>query len=211
MYTGATGSNLARPTSSGEDRSSATAACSSGFPVLATANLRLRAFELSDISQLKAIANEHHVADTTIDVPHPFTAAYARQWVESHAGLWERRRSVHWAVSLLADDRLVGYTGLEHIDLLNRQAELSFWIGRGMECRGYATEAAQAALAFAFSTLEMNRVGAFHLARDIVAARILSKIGMQQEGLLRQRVCKWDQFEDVCVSGMLKSEWLASL
>lgn len=117
----------------------------------------------------------------------------------------------HWAVSLLADDRLVGYTGLEHIDLLNRQADLSFWISSEMERRGYATEAAQAALAFAFATLEMNRVVAMHLAGNLLAGRLLKKVGMQQEGQLRQHLCKWGQFEDVIVCGIFRSDWLESL
>ena len=193
------------------DDTSARATSSSGYPVVATAHLRLRAFEPADISRLVAIASGRHVADSTMDVPHPFTTRFAQPWVESHAAAWHARHSLRWAVSVLANDQLVGYTGLHNIEIGNRQAELSFWISSRMERRGYATEAAQAALAFAFATLEMNRVVAMHLARNLLAGRTLKQVGMQQEGLLRQRLCKWDQFEDVIVCGILRSDWLESL
>lgn len=196
-------------------RGSEVAQISSGLsvelPVIATARVRLRAFQLSDISQLMAIANEHHVADSALDIDYPFTITDARRWVQSHVAAWNVRHSLHWAISALVDNTLIGYTGLHHIDQDNRQAQLSFWIGCGAERRGYATEAVQAALAFAFATLEMNRVCAFRLGRDLFASRILTEVGLRDEGLLRQRVFKWDHFEDVVVAGILRSDWLAAL
>ena len=193
------------------DDTLARATSPSGYPVVAPAHLRLRSFEPADISRRVAIASGRHVADSTMDVPHPFAARFTQPWVESHAAAWHARHSLHWAVSVLADDQLVGYTGLHNIEIGNRPAQLSFWISSGMERRGYATEAAQAALAVAFATLEMNRVVAMHLARNLLAGRTLKQVGMQQEGLLRQRVGKWDQFEDVIICGILRSDWLESL
>ncbi len=59
--------------------------------------------------------------------------------------------------------------------------------------------------------LEMNRVVAMHLARNLLAGRTLKQVGMQREGRLRQRLGKWDQFEDVIVCGILRSDRLESL
>jgi len=36
---------------------------------------------------------------------------------------------------------------------------------------------------------------------------VLAKIGMQQEGLHRQAIRKWDVFEDVVVYAMLREDW----
>jgi ribosomal-protein-alanine N-acetyltransferase len=118
---------------------------------------------------------------------------------------------VHWAVSVLADNRFVGYTCLHNIDLEERQAELTFWIGSGTERGRHAAEAAQAALAFAFATLQLDRVCAFHLTRNVLATRILSRIGMKQEGPLDHRGYGSDQNENVIVRAIQKSEWLKTL
>ena len=180
-------------------------------PVIATLHLRLRSFVLADIPALVAIANEHGIADSVIDVPYPFTAQYARRWIGTQLADWRAHRAVHWAVSRLTDDRLIGYAGLGRLDAVNHQAALSVWIGRGPERRGHATEAAQAAMALAFTSLRVHRVYALQIAHDAFTARVLAGIGMRQEGTLRQRACKWDQFEDVLIWAETRSEWLQSL
>jgi len=211
MHRSASDSNSPRATSYEVARSSSRAIREPRYPVIATENLRLRAFGLADISPLVAIANEHHVADTALDFPCPFTAKYAQQWIRSHPAAWDVRDSVHWAVSVLADDRFVGYTCLHNIDREERQAELTFWMGPGTERARNAAEAAQAALAFAFTKLQIDRVCAFHLTRNLLATRVLSGIGMRQEGPLDQRVYGSDQSENVIVRAISRSAWLDSL
>lgn len=210
MHRAVNGFTLARPTVY-ISHSASPVARSSGYPTIATENLRLRAFGLADISALVATANGHHVADTALDLPSPFTAKSAQQWINSHPAAWDAGDSVHWAVSVLTDDRFVGYICLQNIDLEERQGELTFWIGPGMERVRHATEATQAALAFAFTTLQLERVRAFHLARNLLAARVLSRIGVQQQAPLDQWVYGSDWYQDVIVREISKSDWLDSL
>jgi [ribosomal protein S5]-alanine N-acetyltransferase len=180
-------------------------------PVIATSHLRLRSFEPSDISRLVTIANQHDVTDTTIELPRPFTAEHARQWIEFHPASWAACQALHWAVSLLSDGRLVGYVGLHDIDLQDRQAEIDLRMASCSNRASLAMEAGQAALAFAFTTLQMNHVCAFHLARNSFAAHALTDIGMQQQTYLRQRTNKRDSLEEVVVRGLSRSDWLKSL
>ena len=209
--TGAICLHSARPTTSEVGRPPLQGESASNYPVIATARLRLRRLELSDISPLVTLARDRHVADATIDVLSSLTAQDAQRWIESHLAAWEARRSVHWALSLLSDDRLVGYTGLHNIDLGHRQAEISFLISREMVRRGYATEATQAALAFAFITLEMNRVCAFHLARNRLATRILAKMGMRPGRALAAVGLQKGSFRDVIISGLSRFDWLQAV
>jgi RimJ/RimL family protein N-acetyltransferase len=178
--------------------------------VLATAHLRLRALEDADILDFRTLVAAHPASGGTIGVPQPPGAGFADQWMEFRNATWGHPRALHWAVCELSNDRLLGYTGLHHIESKNRQAELSFWIG-GKERRSYALEAAQAALAFAFATLQLHRVCAFHLASNLCAGLTLTRIGMRPEGVLRQRVCRSQQFEDVIASAILSQDWLQSL
>ena len=72
---------------------------------------------------------------------------------------------------------------------------------------GYATEAAHSVLAFGFQHLGLNRICAYHLVRNLASGRVLAKIGMRQEGLLRQGVKKGEVFEDVVLMAVLREEW----
>ena len=112
-----------------------------------------------------------------------------------------------FAVTARADGQLVGSVGLRDIDREHSQAEMGFWIAVDCWGRGYATEGAQALLRFGFEALKLNRIYAHHMLRNPASGRVLEKIGMRQEGVLRQRVRKWGVFEDVAVLAILKQEW----
>src|SRR5262249_2743839 len=89
-------------------------------------------------------------------------------------------------------------------------AELSFWITESAAGHGYITEAARAALDYGFRELGLNRVCAYHMVRNAASGRVLARIGMSQEGRLRQRVRKWGVYEDVLLWAVLRSDWSSS-
>ena len=60
---------------------------------------------------------------------------------------------------------------------------------------------------FAFESLGLNRVYAHHMVRNPASGRVLAKLGMQREGLLRQRVRKNDAFEDVVLCALVREDW----
>ncbi|MCZ6641824.1 MAG: GNAT family protein [Gammaproteobacteria bacterium] len=92
----------------------------------------------------------------------------------------------------------------------HEQAELGFWFGVAYWRRGYTTESARAMLAYAFEELALNRVHAHHMLRNPASGAVLRKIGMQSEGVLRQRMKKSGTFEDVAIYAMLHREFASS-
>ena len=84
---------------------------------------------------------------------------------------------------------------------------MGMWIGVEWWGRGYATEAARAILDHGFESLGLNRIYAHHMVRNPASGRVLEKIGMMKEGLLRQPVRKWGKFEDVVVFAILRDDW----
>ena len=182
------------------------------YPILATRRFRLRPFALSDIRPLVLMAGEHRVSDTSIGVPHPYTAEFARMWISSHATEWQTRQALHWAATTDAaggDDQILGYVGLHKIDHLRHQAEARFWVGAGVDHLGFAREWLEALVEFAVSLLNLRRIYALQIARHPHAGRVLAAIGMQQEGLTRKRIYKEGLFEDVIVWSITKQQWHA--
>lgn len=172
-------------------------------PTLKTRRLLLRSFVADDAPALQELAGAREIADTTISIPHPYSVITARSWIAAQAHSFGSGIEVHFALIDAELGRLVGSAGLRDIDREHRQAELSFWIGVPCWGKGYATEAAYAVLAHGFGDLGLNRVYAFHMARNPQSGNVLRKIGMKQEGVLRQRVRKWGIFEDViCLAAL---------
>lgn len=177
--------------------------------MIETARLTLRPFRPEDAEPLRLLASDRAIADTTISMPHPFTAEHARAWIAEYARTDSSSLHRYFAVVLRSEGALVGVVALRDIDREHAQAELSFWIGRAYWGRGLATEAAAAALRFGFEVLDLNRVTAYHMVRNAASRRVLTRLGFQGEGLLRQRVRKWGVFEDVLAYAILRAEYVA--
>jgi len=109
-------------------------------------------------------------------------------------------------MALESSTELIGSIALEAIDSQNAHAELTFWVGTPWRRSGYATEAAGETIRFGFSQLSLNCIYAHHLERDPESGHVLRKLGMKQEGVLRQRVRKWGVFEDLVLYAILRED-----
>ena len=176
-------------------------------PTLETPRLILRPFCKDDASSVRHLAGQWEIADTTLNIPHPYDDGMAEQWIDTHEPGYAAEKLATFAVVLRAGSQLAGAVGL----MVNKglaKAELGYWIGKPFWNSGYATEAARAVLAFAFDELGLNRVHACHFARNPSSGRVMEKVGMQSEGVARQDTMKWGKFEDLVSYGMLREDWL---
>ena len=173
---------------------------------IATDRLELRPFSISDIKPLTEIANDPSIADSMISIPHPYTIQYAKQWIKKAEKKMSADIAYIYAISLKEDKRLIGAIELRTIEREHLQAELSFWIASEWQGRGYATEAAKAMIKFGLNTLGLNRIYAHHMLRNRLSEKVLKKIGMSHEGIMKQRVIKWGIFEDVGFYAIIKQD-----
>lgn len=178
-------------------------------PNLETERLKLRPFSLADAADVQRLAGDRSIADTTLHVPHPYKDGDAEKWIAMHEPAFNQGRGVVFAVTRKADGLLVGAIGLSGI-VTAHQAEIAYWVGRLYWNQGFCTEAGRTVLQYAFSELSLIRVHCFHLSRNPASGRVMRKLGMQHEGLRRQHVKKWDQYEDIELYGILKVDWLRS-
>jgi RimJ/RimL family protein N-acetyltransferase len=177
-------------------------------PTLSTHRLKLRPFELSDVDEVVRLAGAREVADTTLHIPHPYSLNDAVDWIASQEIAFDRGDADNFALERRSDGQLLGALGL-HFNRDHGYAEMGYWIGVPFWNQGYCTEACSRVLKFAFEKLKLNRVQARHFSRNPASGRVMQKMGMQREGILRQAVKKWDRFEDLELYSILKSEWEA--
>jgi [ribosomal protein S5]-alanine N-acetyltransferase len=174
------------------------------IPELETERLLLGALRGDDAPELERLCGAREIADTTISIPHPYAMADAERFVAHQPEAWARGDELVLAVRRRQEGRLVGCASLREIDRVHLQAELGYWIGVPHWGQGYATEAAKAIIRCGLETLGLNRICAHHMARNPASGRVLERVGMQKEGVLRQRVRKWGKFEDVVIYALLR-------
>ena len=173
---------------------------------LQTERLVLRALRPDDAPTIAQLAGHREIADTTLSIPHPYSVEKAQEWIATHAGPQNTTKQLVFGITTRADGQLIGTVGLREIDIEHCHAEMGFWIGVGCWGNGYATEAAKAVIRYGFAELKLNRIYAHHMVRNPASGRVLEKIGMKREGLLRQRVRKWGVFEDVVLMAILRAD-----
>ncbi len=145
-------------------------------PVLETERLVMRAPQESDIAQLVALADNHHVAQMLARMPHPYGEAEARSFL---AMARARRAGIVYALTLAGTDTFVGCAGLNSTD---RGLELGYWIGEPYWKRGYATEAAHALVDLAFQRTPIQVLHASTRVINPASRRVIHKCGFQYAG-----------------------------
>ena len=86
-----------------------------------------------------------------------------------------------WALELLSEGRFIGFVGLHRLELeypFSPGVEIGWRLSREFWGRGYASEAANAALQFAFRSLGLNEVVSFTAVRNKRSEAVMKKIGM---------------------------------
>jgi RimJ/RimL family protein N-acetyltransferase len=176
------------------------------MPRLETKRLVLRAFKPSDACDVQRLAGDPAISDTTLNIPHPYEDGMAEEWISTHRPDFEAGKSVTLAITLRDTGQVVGAISLHMAPRFDR-AELGYWVGKPFWNKGYCTEAALALLRYGFETLGLNRIHAHYFSGNPSSGIVMKKIGMSQEGILRQHVKKAGRYVDLVNYAILRGDW----
>lgn len=175
------------------------------YPILETSRLVLRKFLFEEACIVRDLAGSKEVSHGCINIPHPYGLGLAEVWIASHEIWYSEGSQLVFAITRIDDGWIIGAIGLM-LEPEHGRADLGYWIGFPFWNQGYATEAARAVLTYAFEELLLHRITASHFVRNLASGRVLEKLGMKKEGLLREHLLKDGIREDVIIRGLLKSE-----
>ena len=162
-------------------------------PTLKTRRLTLRPFTAADAPVLEPLAGLPEVADTTLNIPHPYPKGGAATWIATHPAAWATGAGVVFAI--VSGDGLCGVIDITR-DARHQSGELGYWIAPVHWGKGYATEAVVEMIRFGLEDLHLHRIHAAHFTRNPASGRVMQKAGMQFEGIHRGLYCKNGKFED---------------
>lgn len=165
-------------------------------------------YERGDAVDLHVLAEDdhefvsEHLADPRV---RPWFGIHEPQSADEVATHLEDDDSVYFVVC--ADGEPVGVVWLFRIRDVSDRAELGYWIAPAHQRQGYATEAAELAVEYAFRERGCNRVQARVYEGNEGSRRVLESLGFQREGRLREHVFADGEYRDVTLFGLLASEW----
>ena len=117
------------------------------------------------------------------------------------------RRRFQLAVVLRESGELIGNAGIRRKPENDWEADIGYEIAPEHWRRGYATEAAAALIDHGFSQMGLHRISSWCIAENGASARVSEKLGLREEGRLRENEFFKDRWWDTLVFGLLRDEW----
>ena len=112
-----------------------------------------------------------------------------------------------WGIERREDGDLMGTCSLFSFNRPSRRCEIGYALGRPYWGQGYMGEALRALVAYAFTTLDLNRLEADIDPRNTSSAKTLERLGFQKEGFLPERWIVGDEVSDTWLYGLLRRNW----
>jgi [ribosomal protein S5]-alanine N-acetyltransferase len=139
------------------------------------------------------------------------TPAEVREFVLMFVGNQQEvpRTKFQLAVTLKPDGQLIGNCGIRRKSAEAIEADIGYELNPRYWGKGYATEAARAIVRFGFSELGVHRVWSWCVADNAGSAHVLEKLGMQREGVLREKEYYKGRWWDTLMYAILVYEWQA--
>jgi [ribosomal protein S5]-alanine N-acetyltransferase len=167
--------------------------------------LTLRLPELADAPALLELAGDSEVTRwfswgpyTALDQP----VAY----IERLAAQRERGEQIDLLV-VHREHGPAGITGLNEFSPRDLRCIVGTWFGRRFWGTGANRESKALVAHLAFAILGMHRLGSYSNPDNLRSTKALLGVGFRHEGVLRHWHRHGDDYYDVNVFGMLRSEW----
>lgn len=128
------------------------------------------------------------------------------KWVVNEQG-HTPRLAYFLAVTRKDTGEVVGEAVLKIINAAERQGELGFGIAPRFWKQGYGTETTAAIIEAAFSQLKLHRVSGQCSSENKGSMRIMQKVGMAREGLLRDVHFARGKWWSTVIYGVLEHEY----
>jgi len=163
--------------------------------------------DLDTVSDWLQHVDDFSLFDRTLTLP-PSKEAIRESWKGDLAGA--RFPVAYWFVVEGPDHAAMGIGGLQSVNYIHGDAVLPVLIARSARGRGLGLRIAAVLLDVAFDRLRLRRVTTFYRADNKRTQEIVTRLGFQEEGRLRQAWMVDGRYLDCVVVGILREEWQAS-
>ena len=172
--------------------------------VIQTQRLQLRPFTFQDVEDVFNYAKNPEWG-RYLPTPLPYHIEHAEQFIAQRK-LDNPNKEKAWAITL--EGQAIGGVNLRAKAANHAICELGWSVAHPHWGKGFMTEVAEAIRDTAFNCLsEMHRLYARADLRNVGSWRVMEKIGMQREGVLRQHIKFRQEWTDEVWYAILRPEW----
>ncbi|MEQ8166917.1 MAG: GNAT family protein [Alphaproteobacteria bacterium] len=131
-----------------------------------------------------------------------------RRRLRQYASDWRADAGYSFFIFRTTGDELLGGISLSNVRRgIVMSASLGYWVGQPHARQGHGTAAVRAALRFAFTQLQLNRVEAACIPENDPSRTLLENVGFEREGFARKYLRINGEWRDHLLFGMLAEDF----
>lgn len=112
-----------------------------------------------------------------------------------------------WAIIYKENNKFIGTIEFTQLNIENRYCEIGYAISEEYWGQGLVAESAIEILRVGFDILYLNRIQACCMTENNQSIKVMTKIGMSCEGVLREYSLVKGIFRDIKMFSILRKEW----
>ena len=178
------------------------------FPVLETERLRLVEIEQEYLTDLYTLFGDEEVT-RFYNIKTFGKEEDGQIYLDWFRNRFKDKMGIRWGIELKENPGIIGTIGFNNFTV-HHKANIGYDLQSAYWGKGYITEALNKVLDFGFTNLLLNRIEAEVLIGNVASERVLSKLGFQREGILREWML-WDgRYFDMIMYSLLKRDFKKS-
>lgn len=178
-------------------------------PTFETKRLIIRRLTSSDLDDYYEIASNPIVSAETIWDRHR-NLDDTKSYLNRISNRCENKEEIHWGIIFKETNKLIGRTGLINIDPVHEKAELGYVLSNHYWNQGITTEATLPILEYVLNEVGFNRIEARCRVNNIGSYKVMEKLGLTFEGILRKQLKIKGKFMDQKLYSILKDEFASN-
>ncbi len=174
--------------------------------ILANKKLLLREFTQYDWIDVHKYASQEIVC--RYQTWGPNTEEDTKEFIQDVLDEATQTPRERYVFAIIYQETLIGAVEIMIRDFTNKVGEIGYIVNPDYWGKGVATQSAKLMITFGFETLKLHRICATCDPRNIGSAKVLEKVGMLKEGVLRENMLMKDGvWRDSFLYSVLKQEW----
>lgn len=172
---------------------------------VSTERLKLRKIEQEDVEDIFTFTSSPVGKEFLSWQPHD-NIERTNGFVNSIITKYKNGSAAQWGIELVAENKIIGLTGFIDYSADNCRGEIAYIMSPYYEGKGYMTEANLAVINYGFEVIKLNRIQAKAELDNVGSQKVLERIGMKEEGTLRQFIFQKGKYRDYKMFAILSTE-----
>jgi [ribosomal protein S5]-alanine N-acetyltransferase len=176
------------------------------IPSFETERILLRKITMNDLEDMFEYGSDEEVSKYVTWDRHK-TTNDTKEFIEFVLSRYEKGEVAPWGIELKENNKLIGTVDFVSWSPHHNNAEIGYVLSKPYWGKGITTEAANELIQFGFEKMNLVRIQARCFIENIGSERVMEKLGMTYEGVIRKGMFAKGEHRDLKLYSLLKEEF----